>query len=179
MKKNVTLQNNQTLSFEFERKKIKNINLRVKGNGEVFVSAPFYMPYSIVQTFIISKTSFIEKALKKSENRVKNPPALCSEDELKMKVLDMCDRIYPIFKEMGVSYPKEIKFRKMKNTWGSCRASSGILTFNKRLNEKPDEFIEYVVIHEFSHFVHPNHSKDFWSLMTKLMPDWKERRDLK
>ena len=42
----------------------------------------------------------------------------------------------------------------------------------------PAECIEYVVLHEFAHFVHPNHSKDFYALVEKLMPDWKERREM-
>jgi hypothetical protein len=33
-----------------------------------------------------------------------------------------------------------------------------------------------VVVHEFTHFIHPNHSKQFWDFVTMMMPDWKERK---
>lgn len=47
---------------------------------------------------------------------------------------------------------------------------------NKRLLEAPRNCIEYVVMHEFCHFIHPNHSKHFYSFLAMLMPDWKERK---
>ena len=40
------------------------------------------------------------------------------------------------------------------------------------------EAIEYVALHEFAHFIHPNHSKDFYNLVENLMPDWKERKQM-
>ena len=45
----------------------------------------------------------------------------------------------------------------------------------KRLIHYPVEFIEYVILHEFAHFVHPNHSRAFYALIEKYMPDYKER----
>jgi len=47
---------------------------------------------------------------------------------------------------------------------------------DKRLLEAPRNCIEYVVLHEFCHFIHPNHSKQFYGFMTMLMPDWKDRK---
>lgn len=38
--------------------------------------------------------------------------------------------------------------------------------------------IEYVVVHEFTHFLQPNHSKNFYMQMTMFMPDWLERKKL-
>ena len=51
------------------------------------------------------------------------------------------------------------------------------VTLNKRLLEAPRNCIEYVVMHEFCHFVHPNHSKQFYAFLTMLMPDWKQRKE--
>ena len=36
----------------------------------------------------------------------------------------------------------------------------------------------YVVVHEYCHFLQPNHSPAFWAEVEKLLPDWKERRAL-
>lgn len=40
------------------------------------------------------------------------------------------------------------------------------------------EAVEYVVLHEYCHFIHPDHSKAFYSLVEKLMPDWRQRKKL-
>jgi hypothetical protein len=51
-----------------------------------------------------------------------------------------------------------------------------MLSFSWRLLMTPIDVIDYVVIHELAHIVHHNHSKRFWSLVEKWMPDYRERR---
>ena len=36
------------------------------------------------------------------------------------------------------------------------------------------EAIDYILVHEFSHLVHMNHSKDFYKLVKEIMPNYKE-----
>lgn len=69
-----------------------------------------------------------------------------------------------------------LRIRDMETRWGSCLAKKGIITLNKRLLEAPRYCIEYVVTHEFCHFIHPNHSKQYYAFLTMLMPDWRERK---
>ena len=83
---------------------------------------------------------------------------------------------YPVFQKYGVPMP-ELRIRNMETRWGSCLVKKGIVTLNKRLLEAPRNCIEYVVMHEFCHFVHPNHSKQFYAFLTMLMPDWKQRKE--
>lgn len=82
---------------------------------------------------------------------------------------------YPVFQKYGVPMPT-LRIRDMETRWGSCLAKKGVITLNKRLLEASRNCIEYVVMHEFCHFIHPNHSKNFYSFLTMLMPDWKERK---
>ena len=84
--------------------------------------------------------------------------------------------IYPVFQKYGVPMP-ELRIRNMETRWGSCLAKKGVVILNKRLLEAPRNCIEYVVMHEFCHFVHPNHSKQFYAFLTMLMPDWKQRKE--
>ena len=65
----------------------------------------------------------------------------------------------------------------METSRGSCLAKKGVVTLNKRLLEAPRNCIEYVVMHELCHFIHPNHSKQFYAFLTMLMPDWKQRKE--
>lgn len=82
---------------------------------------------------------------------------------------------YPIFQKYGVAMP-ELRIRNMKTRWGSCLVKKGIITLNKRLLETPHICIEYVIMHEFCHLIHPNHSKYFYDFLSMQMPDWKERK---
>ena len=88
---------------------------------------------------------------------------------------EIISEIYPVFQKYGVPMPT-LRIRNMETRWGSCLSNKGIVTLNKRLLEAPRNCIEYVVMHEFCHFIHPNHSKQFYSFLTMLMPDWKERK---
>ena len=90
---------------------------------------------------------------------------------------EIVSEIYPIFKKYNISFPK-LRIRNMETRWGSCLAKKGVITLNKQLLEAPRNCIEYVVMHEFCHFIHPNHSKHFYDFLTILMPDWKERKEL-
>ncbi len=80
--------------------------------------------------------------------------------------------VYEEFKGYGVKLP-EIRVRNMKTLWGSCHYTKGKIVLNLRLLKKPTSALRYVVVHEYCHFIHPNHSKDFYTLLAKHMPEWK------
>ena len=92
-------------------------------------------------------------------------------------VTELCKAAYPKFGKYGISFP-EIKFREMVSRWGSCMPRGKRITFNYALATVPIACIEYVVVHEFTHFLHPNHSPDFYRQLSVFMPDWRERKAL-
>jgi predicted metal-dependent hydrolase len=75
---------------------------------------------------------------------------------------------------LGVSYSR-IAIRDQRTRWGSC-SSRGTLSFNWRLALAPFEVLDYVVVHELCHLCHPNHSPDFWRLVSARRPDWRVQR---
>ncbi len=77
-------------------------------------------------------------------------------------------------KECDVANPT-MKVRSMKSRWGSCSRKANI-TLNLQLIKAPSQCIEYVIMHELCHLKHHNHGRAFYSLLTKVMPDWRERR---
>lgn len=93
--------------------------------------------------------------------------------ECETLVVKMCRDLYPIFEKKGIEFPKEIRFRKMVSCWGNCRPQRSVLTFNTHLVQLPIKCIEAVVCHEFTHFLHANHSKDFYAQLTEFMHDWR------
>ena len=65
----------------------------------------------------------------------------------------------------------QLKIQKMKARWGSL-SKNGRLTLNLDLIKVPRTCIEYVIIHELCHLVHYDHGKDFYRLLSHLLPDW-------
>lgn len=96
------------------------------------------------------------------------------EKNLRAHLESMCADVYPLF-EKATPIPK-IKLRLMRARWGSCAPKKSVLTFNTNLAFYPIPCIEYVVMHEFTHFLHANHSKAFYDALSDKMPDWKERK---
>lgn len=166
----------RTIKYDLEYKKVKNINLRIKSDCSVCVSANKRVTIKAIDDFVLSKADFILRALEKyKSNNAKEQRPYYTEDEVKELTLALCDKVYPYYQKRGVRYP-EIKFRKMVSRWGSCHTKKGILTFSTNLMYAPAECIEYVVWHEFTHFLQPNHSSKFYDELAKVCPNWKECR---
>lgn len=70
---------------------------------------------------------------------------------------------------------KNIRIRKARSVWGSC-SSEGNLSFNVALMMVPIEMIEYVVIHEVCHRIHPHHQKSFWRCVERFDPEFQTHR---
>ena len=87
------------------------------------------------------------------------------------------DKIYPIVGKYNIPKPK-IQIRKMKTLWGSCSPHRNLITLNFYLMKARPACIEYIILHELSHFIHPNHSKAFYDFVSIAMPDWKDRKQL-
>ncbi len=231
-----------TISYALTRKQVKYINLRIKSNGEVAVSAHRRVPATYVDKFVESKAPFILEALERVEKRreetggqphnyetgeifrllgrdytlvveeagaAEETPSPTGREEIflrggslvlrtkwpdhyphKKNIMEkwmrfftrktfseIIDWAYPQFIPYGAPYPVWT-VRSMTSRWGSCQPQTGKITLNSKLIFYPKEAIEYVVVHEFAHFAHPDHSKAFWALVAEIMPDYKERKKL-
>lgn len=215
-----------TIEFTFERKKINNINLRIKNDGSVYVSAPLRVPVKTVEGFVISKSGYIRNAVrhfsqrkvKKAEmqyvsgesvtmlgrelqivvekdskeyvscdginvnihvrqpdnyNRKRNLFNAWLDKQCLTVFEDVMHEVHKKFAPYNIAFP-QLKIRRMTSRWGSCQPFKGVITLNRRLIEAPKNCIEYVVFHEFCHFIHPDHSKKFYALLQLMLPDWKE-----
>ncbi len=85
------------------------------------------------------------------------------------------ERVAELWPRVGVE-PSGVLIREPRRRWGSCDAR-GTLRFNWRIVQAPRRLIDYVVVHELVHLVHPEHGREFWSALGEAMPDYEERRE--
>ncbi|MBQ9430561.1 MAG: M48 family metallopeptidase [Kiritimatiellae bacterium] len=86
------------------------------------------------------------------------------------------DKISNWCKKLGREVPL-VEVRKMKTRWASCIQSKGKIAFNVGLARVPPHCIEYVIVHELTHFEVDNHSRAFVKLMNERIPRWVALRD--
>lgn len=91
--------------------------------------------------------------------------------------LDIATLTFRSLSDYHLEFP-DVKIRDMKSRWGSCTPAKNSITLNRKLIHYPFEFIEYVVLHEFVHFIQPNHSKAFYNIIENYMPDYKTRMEI-
>ena len=72
---------------------------------------------------------------------------------------------------------REWRTKRMKTRWGTCNIAARRIWLNLELAKKPERCLEYVVVHELTHLLERNHTKRFYVLMDRFLPDWRERRD--
>jgi len=77
---------------------------------------------------------------------------------------------------MGVSV-ECFHVQRMKTRWGSCNPGNRSIRLNTDLAKKPQECLEYIVVHEMVHLLEPTHNARFVALMDRFMPNWRHHRD--
>ena len=132
------------------------------------------MPAAVIDAFVKSKRSWIEKQLSIKKEML---PAYTPE-ELKVLTqqakLDIPKRVACYAPKVGVTYGR-ITLRHQKTRWGSC-SGKGNLNFNCLLMLAPESVRDYVVVHELCHLLEMNHSSRFWAQVERILPNYKESR---
>ncbi len=221
------------------RKKVKNVNLRVKPDGMVCVSANTRVSVKFIEDFILKNAKFIfsaldrftvksvSPALPKASGDFQSGDTVCYfgknytlriavdesisyaaqenvsflGDELKVTVRyenragRLLEKFYAeetrklfetlnrrtrlMFLAKGYSVDgAELKIREMKSRWGSCHIADKKIVMNSRLALYPEVCAAYVFVHEYAHFIVPNHSADFYAVVGDVMPDYRVCMDM-
>ena len=202
---NTYLLNNKEYPIEIIRKNNKNTYLRVK-DSKIIVTTNYLTFLTTINKLIKNNTAFINKQLTKEEikkedtifklfgnsydiiygfkdTEIENNKIYTKDLKTLNKYLtkyitniynERLDYYYHLFEE-NIPIPN-LKIRKMTSRWGVCNIKNHNVTLNLELSKYNIECLNYVIVHELSHFIHPNHSKDFWLLVSKYYPNYKEIR---
>lgn len=90
---------------------------------------------------------------------------------------DMVNKAYKKFEKYGIVKP-EVIYKNMKTRWGTCNIEKALITLNIQLIKVDPFLTEYVICHELTHLKYRNHNKDFYTFLTAMIPDWKQREQI-
>lgn len=176
MKEHVQTRTVEGICYELTFKRVRRLNLRVRPDGTVAVSAPCRTGVRAVDAFVSKHAEWVLQA--KSRAVAAEPAQDTYSDAQCLAVFaPVFERMYPLVAQRAPRKPL-LKVRFMKSRWGVCHVSRNYITLNKQLMDKPFEALEYVVLHELVHLLHPNHQAGFHQEMQALMPDYQKRRAL-
>ena len=159
--------NNTILEYEIKYSKIKNIYIQIK-NGKIIIKAPKRVSKKEIEKIVEQKSEWIQKTLEK-ESKKQKKKELYTKEEFK-KIIEK--NANELIKETGLK-PNKITIKQIKYAWGSCSSKKNI-TLNLELIKYSQQAIRYVILHELCHLKYMNHSKEFWNLVQKYMPNYKE-----
>lgn len=163
------MNNKKITQYEIIYSKIKNVYIQIK-DGKVIIKAPKRISEKELEKIIEKKSGWIEKNLEKSSQKQEKPP-LYTEEQFK-KIVEK--NASELINTTGL-IPRKIRIRDIKYAWGSCSNNKNI-TINKKLISYSELAIRYVILHELCHLKYMNHSKDFWDLVQKYMPEYKKAK---
>ena len=164
------------VEVEVVRKSVRRINLRVTGEGRVCLSVPKWgATMREAEAFLRSKLDWIRKTRAKLLARPAEARQPVGEADL-AALAGLLGELNALWAERlgedGVTW----RIRRVKTFWGSCNWRKRLLTYNETLARVPRELVEYVVVHEFTHFQAHNHGERFYALMDARLPGWKVLR---
>ena len=156
----------------------KTVSLCIK-NGGLIVRAPYGTSEERIREIIEKHRLWVTTHLERE--KIKQSREACLSDEDVARLKKNAKEILPIktayyAKRMGIKYGR-ITITGAKTRFGSC-SSKGNIAYSYRLMLYPEDAIDYVVVHELAHRVEMNHSKRFYDVIRRILPDYKRRAKL-
>ncbi len=163
------------ISYKLKRsKRAKRMRLAVYCDGSVIVTTPFGVELSIVEKFLADKKQWVwDKILFFKSVDSKAIRTFSHKDYLenKDKALALVqNRVRVYNKVYGFSF-NNIFIKNQKTCWGSCSCKQN-LNFNYKIVFLPQKHRDYIIVHEICHLKEFNHSKKFWALVEKALPNY-------
>ncbi len=164
-------------------KRAKNLRIIIRANATVSIVLPKRLSVKKAERFVVEQSEWIRSKLALFEKKEKfvlptdfaqGGYHSCVRRARKL----VKERITHLNKMYNFEFNK-IAIKKQSTKWGSCSSKKN-LNFNYKIVFLPSHLADYVVVHELCHLKEMNHSVDFWDLVGKSIPEYREyRRELK
>lgn len=173
------------IPVRLERRRIKNINLYIRPpHGDVLVTVPLRVSEAQVMRFLSEKEDWIithrERMIAKEKERREEGLRTMTDrsvtDEESARLKEQISRFAAKWEPVMGVHCERWTIRDMKSRWGSCTVTKKTIRLNLQLAKKPEECVEYVVVHELTHLLEPSHNARFHAYMKTYLPDYKERK---
>jgi len=222
---------NKIIEYDLKRNAKRNINISIKPDLTLIVSAPRWVLISDIEQVLYEKSKWIIKNLDEQKVRkesskkntlesgsklwFKGSEYLLNYEQSNKNAVKINENTVTVYSKraLDMDYSKnilskwfkenaEVEFwdilekyrhlmmskykmpicslciRDMKTRWGTCIPSKNKVTMNLNLIYAPSECIEYIALHELTHFIEIHHNRHFYSIVEEYMPDYKERKKL-
>ena len=152
------------------------MRIAIKGDGTCVVTVPKRVLIAEVDRLVQKRSAWIKEAL---ENLKKNPRpyswvgTTAELKKFKSSAMRLAkDRLLHFNKVYGFRVAS-VGIRNQKSRWGSC-SSTGRLNFTYKIALLPPHLADYIIVHELCHLGEMNHSKRFWALVARTMPEYRK-----
>ena len=167
------------MKYEIIYSKRKTFCLQIKQDGKVVVRCPYGANADKIEAFVNKHANWVAKKQEIAKNRLISIDKLPKEEISRLKALAyeyIPPRVEYYSTLLGVT-PSKISINQAKTRFGSC-SSKKTLNFSCNVMRYPEQAINYVVLHEVAHLIELNHSKKFWAIIEKHMPDYKQAKQI-
>jgi predicted metal-dependent hydrolase len=159
-------------------RKAGRLRLAVYSDGRLVVTAPQALRQSGIESFILQKSKWL---LDKLEFFRQQPVQIFTKERKKdyykhrAGALKLVKMRLEYFNRLYAFKFNRISIRNQKTRWGSC-SQKGNLNFNYKIVFLPEKLADYLIVHELCHLRELNHSRRFWDLVARAVPDYKSAR---
>lgn len=147
-------------------------------NGESFIYLGRNYSLQIVpdDKMILPETKLIRGKINvftssKDEDTIRRSIEMWYKDKAGEKIRERAKYYQPYFDVK----PKKIVIKEQQKRWGSCTSRNELL-FNWKCIMAPSPVLDYIVVHEMCHMTYKNHSKEFWQMLKRILPDYENRK---
>jgi predicted metal-dependent hydrolase len=154
------------------------MRMAVYCDGAVVVTTPYQLGAGVADRFVREKTDWVLRKLTlfspfeprpaRRRNRLEYRHNKDRAHKLALERISQFNDTY------GFTF-NTINIRNQKTRWGSC-SKKGNLNFNYKIALLPQRLSDYIIVHEMCHLKEMNHSKKFWELVSRTVPDYSKLR---
>ena len=157
-----------------KKRTTKHTYIRVKSDGKIYVSTNIFTTDKYIKKLLHDEEKSICRMIEAEKKKKKNNYDIYKwyKKEAKKIFKERLDYLHSTFSRKIPSV--SLRIRKMSTRWGVCNTKSHVITLNLELIKRDIKYLDYVIIHELSHLIYPNHSHDFWDLVGENCKDYKK-----